>query len=64
MEEFRLFLHLSNFFQIWSVVSPPRAIGDLWENATSMVNAYNLVIWPPKATKIKTYRQAQILRIS
>jgi len=31
-----------------------RVIENLWENAPTAENAYNLVVYPPKATKLKT----------
>ena len=41
-------------FLIWSVVSPLGAIENLRENAPTARNAYNLVVCPPKTTKLKT----------
>ena len=41
-------------FLIRSVVSPLGAIENLWENSPPTENAYNLVVCPPKGTKLKT----------
>jgi len=42
------------FAPFFLVVSPLGAIGNLRESAPTMVNAYNLVVYHPKATKLKT----------
>jgi len=45
-----------------------RVIENLWENAPTAENAYNLVVYPPKAIKLKTKKYTNIcvqtLRIS
>jgi len=47
-------LHRANYFLIRSLVSPLGAIENLRENAPTGGNAYNLVVFSPKATKVKT----------
>jgi len=43
-------------FLIRSVVSSLGAIKNLWENAPTEENAYNLVVCHPKVTKLKTQK--------
>ena len=53
MEEVVPLWHPLTYSDPINIVPLLKAIEDLWENAQSMVHAYNLIVHPLKATKLK-----------